>query len=348
MKDAVIGRALPHILCQGQSGGIKSLTMDLVNKHGFSATLIGTAVGLRPRTRASGGCLCLGWLFPLNYILAVVLARKNRSDIVAAGFWPLVACLFLRVRKFAYWDHGPQQTFTKAKRALVTFGWLWSRAEISAFFCSAYAEKYFTENVGRIFASRKIAYNWTYLERVPDIQAEAGLLVCLSRLDQVQKDVLSVVRAFDLARQKTPSLRLIICGDGADRSVVAKEITRRGLPAAISMMGNVSNVSTFIQRSAAVIVPGKWEGQSVAVIEALRFGRVPIATDIPPNREMLGEQLPKSLFPGGDVERLADAMIQYAILTRENSDLARNLYESKFATRNSSKLADELLQVFAF
>ena len=77
------------------------------------------------------------------------------------------------------------------------------------------------------------------------------------------------------------------------------------------MTGWVPSVEPYYRANDVFVLPSREEGMSNALLEACAHGRVVVASDIPPNRAVLGDDYPL-LFPVGSIEALADRLLTAA------------------------------------
>lgn len=127
------------------------------------------------------------------------------------------------------------------------------------------------------------------------------LVVCVGRLaPQKGQDVL--LRAWrDLAPD--PTARLALVGDGPQRSELESLA-----PSGVTFVGETDDVRRWIAAADLMVFPSRWEGMSLAVLEALASGRSIVATDVSGMREAMGDV--GALVPADDVAALASAISQ--------------------------------------
>ena len=130
---------------------------------------------------------------------------------------------------------------------------------------------------------------------------EAPLAVCVGRLcHQKGQDVL--VRAWPLVRARVPDARLVLVGGGP-----AEVELRRAASPGVELIGPHENVREWLVAADVVAFPSRWEGMSLALLEALACGRSVVATDVPGTREALGDEA-GAVVAVEAVESLADAV----------------------------------------
>lgn len=111
-----------------------------------------------------------------------------------------------------------------------------------------------------------------------------------------------------------PSSELTLAGEGGAygpeeellRAIVSE---RRELRDSVRFMGWVEDVAPLLERADVFAFPSLWEGMSNSLLEACAHGRVIVASDIPENRDVLGDDHPL-LFEPGDSESLAVQLLR--------------------------------------
>jgi glycosyltransferase involved in cell wall biosynthesis len=123
-----------------------------------------------------------------------------------------------------------------------------------------------------------------------------------------QKDFGTLIRAFARVIVRRPC-RLMILGDGPERSSLEALVDERGLTGSVDLPGWVSNPYPYMAHAGVFVLSSRWEGLPSVLIEAL-FCEVPVvATDcLSGPREILEGGRYGALVPVGDEEALAAAI----------------------------------------
>jgi glycosyltransferase involved in cell wall biosynthesis len=127
-----------------------------------------------------------------------------------------------------------------------------------------------------------------------------------------EKDLLSLLDAWRTVLEERPEAALTLAGSGgAFRSVEAdvRAAVERdpALRRTVTLTGWVDRVEPYYEESDVFVLPSREEGMSNALLEACAFGRIAVASNIPANRAVLGEDYPL-LFAPGDSAALAAAL----------------------------------------
>lgn len=136
--------------------------------------------------------------------------------------------------------------------------------------------------------------------------------VFVGRLSK-DKDLLRLLQAWLLVVAQRPDARLTLVGDGGEHQSVEAELHRLvthhdPLARTVSFTGWVKDVTPFLAGADIFVFPSLTEGMSNALLEACAWGRVVVASDIPANRAVLGDDHPL-LFPTGDVDALSRTLL---------------------------------------
>jgi glycosyltransferase involved in cell wall biosynthesis len=131
---------------------------------------------------------------------------------------------------------------------------------------------------------------------------DGPLAVCVARLcRQKGQDIL--VRAWPSVRSRVPDARLVLVGGGPDERDL-----RRAAGEGVELVGPRDDVRDWLAAADVFAAPSRWEGMSIAVLEAMASGRSVVATDVPGIHEALGEAA--DVVPVEAVDALADAIAE--------------------------------------
>jgi glycosyltransferase involved in cell wall biosynthesis len=126
----------------------------------------------------------------------------------------------------------------------------------------------------------------------------------------VEKDFGTLIRAFAELRNRLPS-RLLIIGEGPERSRLEQLVRELGLEDVVSLPGANSNPLAYMRRAALLTMSSRWEGLPLVPIEALAAGCPVVSTDCKSGpREILQGGKYGRLVPVGDINAMADAMFE--------------------------------------
>lgn len=166
---------------------------------------------------------------------------------------------------------------------------------------------------------REQSTEWSVFDRTA-VDPESVLIGSAGTLDR-QKNHETLIRAVADAKQGDRQIELVIAGDGPRRAELASLVDSLGMEDDIHFLGYVERpiVYKLLSEIDIYAMPSRWEGFSVAALEALGSGLPCIFSSIPPF------QLPYSdvaLFhPVADSERLSEHIVRLY----ENEELRTTL-----------------------
>jgi len=134
------------------------------------------------------------------------------------------------------------------------------------------------------------------------------------------KDFATLLRAFAIVRQSTPG-RLLILGEGEERSRLESLARELGVSAEVSMPGFVNNPYKYMKKATVFVLSSISEGIGNVLIEAMACGCPVVSTDCKGGaREILGDGKYGFLTPVMDAESMARAISGILAGQRKNID----------------------------
>jgi glycosyltransferase involved in cell wall biosynthesis len=136
-------------------------------------------------------------------------------------------------------------------------------------------------------------------------------LALIGRIEFQQKRQDFFLRHFAAQRTKLPPLHLHLIGDGPDREHLLALTEELGLNDAVSFEGWTEDMDAWYAKLDAVLLPSRFEGVPVVMLEAMRWGLPVLAS----NLDGMAEMLPQDwLFPPEDgaemIRRLATMLAE--------------------------------------
>jgi glycosyltransferase involved in cell wall biosynthesis len=135
-----------------------------------------------------------------------------------------------------------------------------------------------------------------------------------------QKRVMDLIWAFELIRVMHGEVHFVIVGDGPERAKLESFAHSLEIGARVKFLGHRDDARRLLPALNLFWLASDFEGLSNSVMEAMAAGLPVVASDIPPNRELVIDGETGFLAPVGD--RVAFAQLGERFLL--NSDLARN------------------------
>jgi N-acetyl-alpha-D-glucosaminyl L-malate synthase BshA len=153
--------------------------------------------------------------------------------------------------------------------------------------------------------------------------AAAGekVVIHLSNFRPVKR-VTDVVKTFAGIAARLPA-RLLLVGDGPDRSSAEWLAHSLGIQDRVSFLGKQESVNELLPVADLMLMPSELESFGLAALEAMAC-RVPtIATRVGGVPELIEDGVTGRLFPVGETERMADAAVELLSDPERLAEMAR-------------------------
>ena len=177
---------------------------------------------------------------------------------------------------------------------------------------------------------------------------EDNYIIMVSRLDNVQKDFDTLIKAFKTVNQKRKDIKLYLLGEGPDREKIENMIKDEDLQEYIKLLGVKKNPYSWIKGSKLLVHSSRYEGFGLVLVEALILGKVVISSNCKVGpREILDNGKYGSLVEVGDYNSMAQEILE---LLQENSTKKEkylsNIDESieRFDKKNIIKQIERVLE----
>jgi len=198
------------------------------------------------------------------------------------------------------WLHKKRAEYTLRKADLVT-----ADAEVSAFaVCKLGVERW--KVVVNPMGLEKSLLGWQKKKGKP------YLLVLSNRKLEPLYNVATLLKAIPLVIEKTRrDVKFVILGEGSQKSHLTGLARKLKVESHVEFKGVVPKVMLlkYYLDSDIYVSTSLSDSTSVSLLEAMNFGLIPVVTDIPGNREWIGDRKNGFLFPTSNPKALAERII---------------------------------------
>lgn len=131
------------------------------------------------------------------------------------------------------------------------------------------------------------------------------IIGCVGRLDW-QKDPIYLLRLFEKLKANDNAYKLIFIGDGSYRQTLERETHQKGLVNDVIFTGSVSNVPEYLSALDIFVLPTRYEGLGISLIEAQINGLPVFTNKNVPKEAVINQNM--YLLDKGDSELWVDAI----------------------------------------
>ena len=185
------------------------------------------------------------------------------------------------------------------------------------------------------------------LRRELGLDGDVPLALCVGRIcRQKGQDIL--LAAWPAVRNAVPNARLVLLGDGPWRSRL-----EAAKPDGVVFAGATADVLPWLRAVDVLVFPSRWEGLSLALLEAMASGRSVVATNVSGMSEAVGSGpgAGGAIVPPEDPVTLASALVerlrQPELTAREGTAARRRMVAGHDLHRRQAAVAALCLEVVA-
>jgi glycosyltransferase involved in cell wall biosynthesis len=160
-------------------------------------------------------------------------------------------------------------------------------------------------------------------------------------------------KGYDLLVEALPSLpeaTVVIVGDGPSRGELEARARELGVEERLEIVGWVDNPRDYLERFDLFVLPSRWEGMPLSILEAMHAGLAVVATDVGSVRELVEHGTTGLLVAPGDRQGLVEALRlllceprRCAELGERARALARDRYTDRAMARRYEAIYAKLL-----
>lgn len=171
------------------------------------------------------------------------------------------------------------------------------------------------------------------------------VIVTTARLTP-QKDHATLIGALPAVLARHPACRLWLIGTGPQEDTLREQASGLGVSDAISFMGYRADVPDLLAAATLFVLPSRFEGLPLAVLEAMAHGLPVVATRVGGTDEVLIDGVTGRFAEPGDPESLAVTIADVLDDPDQARVLGRNGRARFLGAFTASRMADETAQLF--
>ncbi|WP_225357829.1 glycosyltransferase [Ligilactobacillus salivarius] len=141
----------------------------------------------------------------------------------------------------------------------------------------------------------------------------------------------TLVEAFRIFAQRNSDWKLLLVGDGEELPTIKNKIKKYGLEKRIYTPGKTSDIKEYFLQSSVLLLPSRWEGMPMIVLESLEMGCPIVAFDIDAMRPLVTNGMEGLIVKEKqDANAYAQAMLKIA----ESEDLRKQMHQASIKKAN--------------
>ncbi len=200
-------------------------------------------------------------------------------------------------------------------------------------------EKYILIHSGiKISRYKDIRTDLERTKREFDLQLEEKVVTMIAPF-KTQKAPLDFIRVAKYVKEKLPSVKFILVGDGELRTNLQSAIGNRQLEKDIILLGWQRNIPEIMQITDIFVLTSLWEGLPRTILEAMASGKPVVATAVDGNREIVKDGITGFLVPPKEPKMIAEKIV----FLLNNSELRKKMGEEGRKTINDSFDIDQMV-----
>jgi glycosyltransferase involved in cell wall biosynthesis len=176
----------------------------------------------------------------------------------------------------------------------------------------------------------------------PEIKKSCPQIAVVARFAHQKNHPLLI----DALADVSTSYRLVLVGDGPTRASVEAAVAAKGLQQKVVFLGNREDVEQILAESDIFVLPSRWEGFPLTVLEAMRAGLPVVASDVGGVAEAVIDGYTGYLFAPNDGQALRtriDKLLRDEVLRGELGGNGERRFQALF-TR--SRMIDAVRGVY--
>lgn len=117
-----------------------------------------------------------------------------------------------------------------------------------------------------------------------------------------------LIKSFKIFSEKNKEWNLQIVGDGEEKEKLVKLIEENKLQNRVILHPFTNDIKKYFRESSALLMPSRWEGMPMIMLESLTMGVPVIAYDIPVVKEVIDNKNDGMIVEQGNIEEYARAL----------------------------------------
>jgi glycosyltransferase involved in cell wall biosynthesis len=172
------------------------------------------------------------------------------------------------------------------------------------------------------------------------------LILFLARFNH-QKQPLILIKAFAKAHELNPNLKLLLVGDGEQKSEALQLVKTLGLSENILFQSFRQDVPDVLAAADIFVLPSLWEGLPIGLLEAMAMGKAIIATNVDGTSEVIHDGTNGLLIAVDELENnLVDSILKLSADKELQNVLGRNARQTISLKYSAATMTRQIEDVY--
>ncbi len=177
------------------------------------------------------------------------------------------------------------------------------------------------------------------------VGANVPLVVCVARLHP-QKDLPTLLLAWQVVHARAPDAVLVIVGDGPQRRELEDLRVHLGLESSVKLAGRRPHAVDEIAAADVVVMTSIWEGAALVLAETTQLGIPMVSTPTGLAPDLLDGEVGGTIVSFGDHDGVADALCNMLDDPGAAAEMGRRGRERARALFDPSRAIEEIMDVY--
>ena len=182
------------------------------------------------------------------------------------------------------------------------------------------------------------------LEHEFGIEHNTTTFIIIGRLHEA-KGHIDLIPVFARLIQQNHKIHLLIVGDGELENQIVSQITKLGVEKHITLTGFRSDVLSIIAACDIVVMPSRWEGLPMALLESMALGKSVVATNVGGIPNVINDSENGLLVEAGNMEELEvkmNLLLENKVLRAQLAEQAKATVLKQYSAKTASIRYEEL------
>lgn len=189
-------------------------------------------------------------------------------------------------------------------------------------------------------------YRMEYRKKL-EIDEDELVIGVVGRISE-QKDPITMLEAFEKINKKYPKSKLVYIGDGELKEKILTYTVEKKLKERVLITGWVNNSERFLSAIDIAVLPSKWEGFGLAIIEYMAAQKPIIATKVGGIENIIINDENGILIDVESSDELENAIEKYIRDKEYKEKVIKNNYEYVIKKYDIKKVAEETIEIWRY